>query len=162
MYRKPLAALIAASSFVALAGIAQAQSSPRASDTSRSASGVEYTTGGIGLAERQELASEARQFNTHLEFVYAPEGEYLAEVHVDIADARGNTVLSTTTDGPWLLAKLPAGRYTVKASFGGVTRTQQINVGGGKRRVVMRFPASVGQQDIAGSSSHPPSMAHTR
>lgn len=161
MIRKPLAALILASSVAAFAGAAQAQSSQAAgSDASRTASGVEYITGGVGLAARQELAAKSDQYNLHLEFTYAPAGEYLAEVQVEITDARGNPVLSTTTDGPWLLAKLPPGRYTVKSTYGGVTRTQQVNVGGGKRHLVVRFPASVeGSQFATGSS---PSMASSR
>jgi hypothetical protein len=155
MNHKPLATLLVASS-LALAGLAQAQSGqptrsdPAPSDTSRSASGVEFISGGVGLNARQQLAAQSGQYNLQLEFAYAPEGEYLSAVQVDIADARGNSVLSTTTDGPWLMAKLPAGTYTVKARFGDVTRSQQVNVGPGKRRVVMRFPASVEQNPTAG------------
>jgi hypothetical protein len=114
MNRKPLAVLIIASSIAAFGSLAQAQSSPmsRGADT-RSASGVEFKSGGVGLLARQELASQSSQYNLHLEFAYAPEGEYLA------------------------------GSYTVKASVGAVTRTQQVTVGGGKRHLVMRFPAQV-------------------
>lgn len=163
MNRKPLAAFVAASSFVAFAGLASAQSSqPASRDTGRTASGVEFTTGGVGITARQQLAEQAGRYNTRIEFAFGPEGEFLAGVDVEISDARGNTVLSTTTDGPWLLAKLPSGRYTVKASFGGVTRTQQINVGGGTNRVVVSFPASVEQQGVAGSSPRTPSMAYSR
>ena len=160
MDAKPLAVLIMASSLVALGGLAQAQSSaPARGDTARSASGVEFTTGGVGIEERQRLASLAGQYNLQLEFAYAPEGEYLSDVQVEITDARGNTVLSTRADGPWLLARLPAGNYTVKARFGDVTRTQQVNVGGGKRRVVMVFPRSVEQLDVAGSTDTRPYTA---
>jgi hypothetical protein len=160
--RKPLAVLVLASSFVFAGSLAQAQSGqPARSAASSSASGVEFTSGGVGLAARQQLAAQAGQYNLQLEFVYAPEGEYLSAVQVDVADARGNNVLSTVTEGPWLMAKLPAGSYTVKARFGGETRTQQVKVGPGKHRVVMRFPASVEQQAGAGASSgrSNPSMA---
>jgi hypothetical protein len=147
MNRKPLAVLIIASSLAAFGTLAQAQSSPTnrsdARSDTRSAAGVEFTSGGVGLAARQQLASQSGQYNLHLEFAYAPEGEYMSEVQVDINDARGNNVLSTRTDGPWLFARLPAGNYTVKASFDNVTRSQQVNVGGGKRHLVMRFPAQV-------------------
>ena len=150
MNRRPLAALVVASSLVLCGSLAQAQSSPRGD--SRSASNVEFTSGGVGLAARQQLASQSGQYNLHLEFAYAPEGEYLSEVQVDISDSRGNSVLSTRTDGPWLLAKLPAGIYTVKARYGDVTRTQQVNVGGGgKRHLVVRFPAQV--EHMAGGSA---------
>jgi hypothetical protein len=156
MNHKPFATLLVASSFALAGSLAQAQpsqpagSGPAPSDTSRSASGVEFLSGGVGLNARQQLAAQSSQYNLQLEFAYAPEGEYLAGVQVDIADTRGNSVLSTTTDGPWLMAKLPAGTYTVKARFGDATRSQQVNVGPGKRRVVMRFPASVEQNPTAG------------
>jgi hypothetical protein len=158
MSRKPFAILIIASSLAAFGGLAQAQTtSPAARSATASPSGVAFMTGGVGLVARQELASQAGQYNLHLEFAYAPEGEYLSEVQVDINDARGNNLLSTRTDGPWLLARLPAGSYTVKATYGGVTRSQQVTVGGGKRHLVMRFPASVenmaGRYDAATPSS---------
>jgi hypothetical protein len=161
MKRKPLAILILASSFAFAGNLAQAQSGhPARSDASHSASGVEFTSGGVGLAARQQLAAQAGQYNLQLEFAYAPEGEYLSGVQVDVADARGNNVLSTVTDGPWLMAKLPAGSYTVKARFGGETRTQQVKVGPAKHRVVMRFPASVEQQaGTSASGRHNDSMA---
>ena len=144
MNRKPLAVLIIASSLAAGGGLTQAQTtSPAARSATATAPGVSFMTGGVGLVARQELASQSGQYNLHLEFAYAPEGEYLSEVQVEINDARGNNVLSTRTDGPWLLARLPAGSYTVKASYGSTTRTQQVTVGGGKRHLVMRFPASV-------------------
>ena len=165
MKRKPLAAFVIASSIAAFAGVAGAQSpqSTQAarSDTSRSAAGVEFTSGGVGLAARQQLAAQSNQYNLHLEFAYAPEGEYLSEVQVDIVDSRGNEVISTTTEGPWLLAKLPPGNYTVKARYGDVSRTQQVSVGGGKRHLVVRFPATVERQQVATGSerSASPSMA---
>jgi len=162
MNRKPLAVLIIASSLAAFGTLAQAQSTQMNRSETRSAAGaagVEFTSGGVGLAARQQLASQSGQYNLHLEFAYAPEGEYLSEVQVDINDARGNSVLSTRTDGPWLLARLPAGNYTVKASFGNVTRTQQVNVGGGKRHLVMRFPAQVENMANRSSSGSSASLA---
>ncbi|MCC7079695.1 MAG: carboxypeptidase regulatory-like domain-containing protein [Burkholderiales bacterium] len=139
---------------IALAGgIARAQPSeqPARSNASQSAAGVAFTSGGVGIAAREQLAAHASQYNLKLVFAYAPEGEYLAAVQVDIADQRGTTVLSTLTEGPWLMAKLPAGTYTLKARFGGVTRTQQIHAGPGMQRIVVRFPASV-EHRLAGAT----------
>ena len=159
MNPKPFTTLLVASSLALAGSLAQAQSAqpargaPPASDTTRSASGVEFVSGGVGLSARQQLTQQSGQYNLQLEFAYAPEGEYLAAVQVDIVDARGNSVLSTTTDGPLLMAKLPAGSYTVKARFGDVTRSQQVNVGPEKRRVVMRFPASVEQNQPSTAAS---------
>lgn len=139
--------ILAASMLAAFAGGAQAQSAAQSNEPARTAAArsgsVDFLSGGVSLEARQELAAQAKQYNLHLEFAYAPEGEYLSEVQVDIADSRGNNVLSTRTQGPWLLAKLPAGNYTVTAKFGDTVRKQQVNVGAGKRHLVMRFPAKV-------------------
>lgn len=165
MKMKPIAAIVLASSLAAFGGLAQAQTGQAGSTSASasSASGVEFTSGGVGLASRQQLAAQSGQYNLHLEFTYAPQGEYLAAVQVDIRDAKGSSVLSTTTDGPWLLARLPAGSYTVKATAGGVTRTQQVNVGPGKRHLVVRFPASAANETVADAGSSrsttAPSMA---
>ena len=48
---------------------------------------------------------------------------------VPITDAQGKAVLETTTQGPWLLANLPAGGYEVKAAFQGRELTRRIQVG---------------------------------
>ena len=45
-------------------------------------------------------------------------GEYLADVKVQVVDATNRVVLDTVTEGPMLLARLPAGSYQVNASFG--------------------------------------------
>ena len=136
--------LVAASFLAAFAGATQAQSAGEPARVASARSGsADFLSGGVSLEARQQLAAQAGQYNLHLEFAYAPEGEYLSEVQVDIADSRGNNVLSTRTQGPWLLAKLPAGTYTVSAKFGDTVRKQQVSVGGGKRHLVMRFPAKV-------------------
>lgn len=107
---------IAVASLLSLATAGQAQSV-------QGPGNVDYVSGGVGLAARQALLAQAGQYNLHVEFAAAPEGEYLSEVEVKVADARGRSVLETRTDGPWLLAKLPAGMYSLTAKHAGTTRT---------------------------------------
>jgi len=102
---------------------------------------VEFISGGVSLDARQAMLAKVGSYNMHLEFAAAPEGEYLSEVEVSVTDGRGQNVLQTRTDGPWLFARLPAGNYTVTAKAAGTTRTTQIAVGAGRRHLVMRFPA---------------------
>ncbi|MCC6534765.1 MAG: carboxypeptidase regulatory-like domain-containing protein [Burkholderiales bacterium] len=111
---------------------------------------VEFTTGGVGLNARQEMLAHASPYNLHLEFAEASDGEYVSDVEVNIADARGANVLSTRTDGPWLLAKLPAGSYTVSARYGNALKRQQVTVGAGRRHLVVRFPAMDAAEQLAG------------
>lgn len=69
--------------------------------------------GGISLEER----ASAPQEGTKLEF-FLSSGPYLSAVHVVVADAAGNALVDTVTDGPWLILDLPDGQYRVQASLG--------------------------------------------
>jgi hypothetical protein len=146
-----IAMTLVAAALAAGAGLTQAQTSSSAGSTAAAGSGVEFTTGGVGLDARQALANQAGQYNLHLEFAAVPAGEYLSAVDVTITDARGTEVLKTRTDGPWLLARLPAGNYSVTARYGSSVQRQQVSVGGGKRHLVVRFPAAAEQ--IAGATT---------
>ena len=142
--RKRILTMTLAACLFTGAGIAAAQSGGGA--------GVDFISGGVGLMARQEMQSQAGKYNLHLEFAAAPEGEYVSDVDVSIVDSKGSNLLSTRTQGPWLMARLPAGTYTVNARYGGSTRQQQVSVGGGRKHLVMRFPQS--REQIAGGTGH--------
>ena len=141
-----LSRALAAGAFAIFGTLAQAQSSSTPANPNAN---VNFVSGGVGLAARQEMLAQANQYNLHLEFAVAPEGEYLSDVDVSIADTRGATLLSTRTQGPWLLARLPAGNYTVNARYGEITRQQSVVVGAGRRHVVMRFPQTSEQLAVS-------------
>lgn len=84
---------------------------------------VRYVSGGIGLDEARAFRQAERRYPLTLEFANKakPRDEFTADVRVVIRDAKGDTVLDTVSGGPFLLAKLPAGRYDVKATQGGKT-----------------------------------------
>ncbi|HKY02795.1 MAG TPA: carboxypeptidase regulatory-like domain-containing protein [Burkholderiales bacterium] len=88
---------------------------------------VSYISGGIGLEERQAMQGSTTDFNLKVQNAI-PGRPYVSDTTVSIVDAGGNEVLKTTLDGPWLMAKLPAGRYTVRASDGTRTQTQSIQL----------------------------------
>jgi hypothetical protein len=101
---------------------------------------VSYRSGGVGDDEAKAMQEIARQYPLELEFV-AHEGNghaaFLADVDVAIRDGGGNLVLQTTTDGPFLLARMPAGRYLVTAKYDNAQRIRHISVPAhGGRRVV--------------------------
>jgi hypothetical protein len=77
---------------------------------------VEYISGGVGLDESSALKSEAPRWPLVLRFT-GPTSDYLADVHVRIVGPRGADVLNADSMGPYLLVKLPPGRYTVLASY---------------------------------------------
>ena len=94
----------------------------------KTAGAVSYVSGGIGMESRARLDSLSRDFNLKLVFASAS-GEYLSGVRVTVADAAGRTLLDATSEGPWFLAKLPAGTYQIVATSTGKAQKRQIAVG---------------------------------
>ena len=76
---------------------------------------VSYITGGVGQEEAAAMRLQAPRFPLSLEFIKAakPNAEFLSGVNVTIKDQQGQTVLSTVSEGPILLARVPPGKYTV-------------------------------------------------
>ena len=91
---------------------------------------VEYLSGGVGLDESAALQSASKQWPLTLEFAVKNKqrAEFVADVQVQVRDANGRTVLQTTTGGPFLLAKLMPGRYTVEATLADKTLRQKVLV----------------------------------
>ena len=72
------------------------------------AQGFVYLSGGVGADERLALEERGKGFSVKLVFA-ATDGSYVADVKLEIADAKGSAVLSTTTTGPWFYIQLPPG-----------------------------------------------------
>ncbi len=103
---------------------------------------VTYLTGGVGQAEADAIKHVAKYYPLELEFLLKakPKNEYLSDVKVRIKDAHDKMVLSTTADGPFLLAKMPAGKYTVSAERDGNIEHRQIEIAAKEhRRVVFEW-----------------------
>jgi hypothetical protein len=103
---------------------------------------VSYLSGGIGLNESDAIKHVAKAYPLELEFVLRakPKAEYVANVKVRIKDARDKTVLKATAGGPFLLAKLPAGKYTVSAKRDGKVMHRQLEIAAnGHQRVVFEW-----------------------
>ncbi|SDW21607.1 carboxypeptidase-like regulatory domain-containing protein [Thiocapsa roseopersicina] len=89
------------------------ESSGEASSEIKTAGDIRYVSGGIGESERAELDALSSQFNLRLLFATEGSGEYLSSVQVNILDAQGGPILTAESKGPWFLAQLPAGDYSV-------------------------------------------------
>jgi len=99
---------------------------------------VTYVSGGVGDAEAQAIKDMSSDYSLQLLFVTRQSGQYLADVKVRITDSRNNVMLDTTSEGPYLLAKLPAGRYTVTAELNGQVQRQTVQVNGSRgQRLVL-------------------------
>ena len=90
---------------------------------------VPYLTGGVGQDERVCLKPVEKDYNLKLVFA-AKSGQYLASPMITVQDKNGKDVLRMRSDGPWFLAKLPAGEYKVIVSRDGHrTEIEHVKVG---------------------------------
>ena len=91
---------------------------------------IQYVTGGLGEAEYVSMRQAQCKFPLALEFVRkaAPHDTYIADVAVSVLDREGRQVLAVRSDGPYLLAKLPDGDYTVRAIYFGHMLEQTVRV----------------------------------
>jgi len=94
----------------------------------RAPNGVSYVSGGVGIDAVRALNEVKGRYNLHLLFAVQGSGEYLANVHVRLADAHGNTVIDAVSEGPYFFASIPAGRYQLSVDSEGRTMTRTINV----------------------------------
>ena len=92
--------------------------------------GIAFLTGGVGEDQAKAFEKAAPRFPLALEFVdrAGKRDEFVANVDVKLTDRHGKTVLATKADGPFLLARVPSGRYTVAATYEGKTLKRAVQV----------------------------------
>ena len=108
---------------------------------------VRFVTGGIGADAVEAFKQAAAKYPLELLFAQKalPNDVYLAGVKVTVRQA-GKVLLETESDGPFLLAHLPSGKYQIEAVSEGVTRQQTVDVQAGKhRRVVFVWSEPAGE-----------------
>ena len=103
---------------------------------------VPYISGGTGAAAREALLAREKEFN--LKIVVADKsGDYLAGVKVVIESATKAQVLDATMEGPILLAKLPPGTYTIRATSNDQKLTRTVTIAAqGLQQVDLRWDVS--------------------
>ncbi len=100
---------------------------------------VTYMSGGIGSDGAAVMKREASRFPLGLEFVQGKKDQhamYLADVQVTIKNAAGSVLLDTRSDGPYLLASLPDGQYTISAEHAGRREMRLVQVAHGKHQMI--------------------------
>ena len=109
---------------------------------------VQYLSGGIGLDESSAIKSASRHWPLSLVFSVQTAGkaQFASDVKLEIRDAKGIMVLETTASGPFLLAKLAPGSYSLRATLAGQTLERQVQVKArSSARVELVWPAGTNQ-----------------
>jgi hypothetical protein len=109
----------------------------------RTQGSVTYVSGGIGKDESTAMKQAAPRYSLSIEMASTatPRAQYVSDVKIDIRDQKGAAVLSVTSDGPFLLANLPSGRYTVSAARNGASQQRTVTIGAAAhQRVMFSFP----------------------
>jgi hypothetical protein len=120
-----------------LSGHAQAQGP--ALPSVQTQGNIRFISGGVGEDEAKAMHQALNRWPLSMSF-FGPAGVYLADVRVRIVDSKGKEVLQTDTLGPYLLASLPSGRYTIYARYTTEEQRRVINVSGrGHYRLLFRF-----------------------
>jgi hypothetical protein len=94
-------------------------------------------TGGVSEEERDAMLEQGAPYNLWLVFAEEGTGRYLANVKVTVEDASERPVADVVTSGPWLLAQVPPGLYTVRFA----DQQRRIIVGADRTVAVFRLPA---------------------
>ncbi|MGK5081356.1 carboxypeptidase regulatory-like domain-containing protein [Janthinobacterium sp. HLX7-2] len=140
-------AVLAAGLFLAGAVQAQAQAENALPPVQKSGA-VQYLSGGIGLDESTAIKSASRHWPLSLVFSVQAAGkaEFASDVKLEIRDAKGVLVLETTASGPFLLARLAPGSYSLRATLAGKTLARKVQVkAGSSRQVELVWPAGTNQ-----------------
>ena len=96
--------------------------------------------GGITKDEADLIRQQAPRYP--LEVTVARRGEtpgrndFGAQAQLRVTDSAGHVVLDRNDAGPIFLADLPDGSYTVEVTFNGETKTQRVQLNGGRHTAV--------------------------
>ncbi|MCU0870400.1 MAG: hypothetical protein MUF30_12540 [Burkholderiales bacterium] len=100
--------------------------------------GITFVTGGLGDDERTRFESIAARYPVQLIF---RAGDALLDrkgVKVRVLDARGESVVEWTADGPLFYVNVPGGRWTFEGTLDGRTLAQTRDLTG-RRYLVLDF-----------------------
>jgi hypothetical protein len=100
---------------------------------------VSYINGGVGLDEQNAMRALRADYNLRLTFATRQSGAYRSDVQLDIADAKGGSVLSVANTGPMFFAKLPPGPYRISASAEGKAFKRSVRIGNAPKEMTLHW-----------------------
>ena len=138
------AALIAASCLVVTPATAASAANAGGLPPMHEQGAISYLSGGIGQNEADAIKRVAKQYPLEIEFLLKAKAkdEYLANVKVLVKDMHDKKVLEATSNGPFLLAKMPAGKYDIAADRNGKIEHRTVQIAANEhRRIVFEWKA---------------------
>lgn len=99
--------------------------------------GIDYVMGGIGIDEAQALDMMAKDYPLRLLFSQGQCGHAIADITVDIYDAKQNVVFHLDHAEPQLLINLDKGRYRVVADNNGLKQGHRFSLSGNNHQKVV-------------------------
>jgi hypothetical protein len=129
--------------FVAVVIVMPASAASRLDpDKPQQLQGMEAVCTGIGLEARADPRWQAYSLKVE---VAGKGGQYLGDLTLFLQQ-NGKELAAVQCDGPWILFRLPAGRYQIEAQTEGKTaRSGAIVPAEGQGRVILRFPDTGGE-----------------
>lgn len=100
---------------------------------------INILTGGVGEDERLQFEELQKDYNLKLVFT-GERGMYLSDVQVMIFDEDNNIVVDTLTEGPILLAKLPAGKYEMETRVASFEKSRAFRLTKHLRVIELSYP----------------------
>ena len=107
--------------------------------TPQQQNGITYINGGVGEEEQGAMKAQRADYNLLLTFASKQSGAYRSDVQLDIADAKGNSLVSAANTGPMFYAKLPPGTYHVSAAAEGKTFKRTVKVGKAPKEIILHW-----------------------
>lgn len=124
--------------FLVLGGVAYAQL-----PSAQHYGNTEYITGGFGLDESTAIKAVMPNYSLVLTFASTDKGRaaYVSRVQVVVRDQNDATVLNIESQGPFVLAQVPAGSYKVFATYKNKTQSRTVTVSNNSSsRLVFDWP----------------------
>lgn len=124
---------------------AQAQAVDRVQEQN----GITFVSGGIGADSRDNLAAREKSYNFKLVTTLDGSGSFISGALVVLSTAKGEKRVEHVTEGPIMLAGLPAGAYVLTASFRGLVHTRKFQVRADRLHTEhVRWPADPSQDVV--------------
>jgi len=100
---------------------------------------IGHVCGGVGADSFEGIEAQRDLANLAILLTAGARGEYLADVALSVTGAALPAPITLSGEGPLCLFRLPAGRYTVRATHGDQVRAQEVKIGEGRVEIQLRF-----------------------